>query len=63
MHDAFQAQVVWPADMDGRAIIGESYKDYLSGLPIEKNVAKYKHAKEIGDTSRSNVWAYVLDHT
>jgi hypothetical protein len=43
--------------MDGRAIIGDSYKDFLSGLPENENVARYKEASQVGDTRRKIVWA------
>jgi nitronate monooxygenase len=57
VHDDIQGTSFWPTYMDGRAIIGDSYKDFISGLPEEENVAKYKKANELGDTSRKIVWA------
>ena len=57
VHDDIQGTGFWPAAIDGRAIIGESYKDFLAGLPEHENVDKYKKANEVGDTRRKIVWA------
>ena len=55
--DDIQGTAIWPDVYDGRAIIGDSYKDFVSGISEEDNVAKYKQALETGDTSRKIVWA------
>jgi nitronate monooxygenase len=57
VHDDIQGTGFWPADIDGRAIMGESYKDFVSGLPIDENISRHKKANETGDTSRKIVWA------
>jgi hypothetical protein len=58
--DDVQGTAIWAAEIDGRAIIGDSFKDHLSGLPVDENIAKYKSALETGDTSRKIIWAYVF---
>ena len=57
VHDDIQGTGFWPKDMDGRAIIGDSYRDFLSGLPETDNVAKYETATAAGDLSRKIIWA------
>jgi nitronate monooxygenase len=57
VHDDIQGTGLWPETYDGRAIIGDSFEDFTSGLPTEENVAKYKKAIEVGDVSRKIVWA------
>lgn len=56
MFDDIQGTAIWPTVYDGRAIIGDSFKDHLSGLSVEENIAKYKAALENGNTSRKIVW-------
>ncbi|EOO00344.1 putative 2-nitropropane dioxygenase protein [Phaeoacremonium minimum UCRPA7] len=56
-HDDVQGTTIWPKLYDGRAIIGDSYKDHASGLPIEENIKKLKEAKDAGDNSRLVHWA------
>ena len=58
VHDDIQGTSFWPAPYDGRALVGESYKDHVSGLPIEDNIKKYGEANQSGDTSRLVSWAY-----
>jgi len=55
-HDDIMNRPIWPKLYDGRAIIGESYKDFLDGVPLEENIAKYEAASK-DDTSRRIVWA------
>jgi nitronate monooxygenase len=62
VHDEIRGRNFWPADMDARAIIGESYQDFISGLPINENIAKYKIENESGDPIRNIIWAYVSAH-
>lgn len=57
MHDDIQGTALWPSAYDGRAIIGDSYKDFVSGLTIEENIAKYKEASERGETNRKIIWS------
>lgn len=57
IHDTIQGTGFWPAAFDGRAIIGESYKDYLAGVSEEENIIKYKDAIKAGDNGRRIVWA------
>lgn len=59
IHDNIQGTGFWPKVYDGRAIIGESYKDHLAGLSEEENIAKYKSAFAAGESTRRTVWAYV----
>ncbi|KAL8742224.1 MAG: hypothetical protein Q9190_005258 [Brigantiaea leucoxantha] len=56
-HDVFQSTDFWPSMYDGRAIIGESFKDFKAGMPDEENVAKYKAAMAVEDHGRRTVWA------
>ena len=60
MHDNIQGTGFWPKVYDGRAIIGESYKDHLAGLSEEENIAKYKSAFAAGESTRRTVWAFVI---
>ena len=55
-HDDIMNRPIWPKLYDGRAIIGESYKDFLDGVSLEENIAKYEAASK-DDTSRRIVWA------
>jgi len=57
VHDDIQGTALWPSAYDGRAIIGDSYKDFVSGLTIEENIAKYKEASERGETNRKIIWS------
>ena len=57
IHDTIQGTGFWPQAYDGRAIIGESYKDHLAGLPEDANITKYKNALAAGDSTRRTVWA------
>jgi nitronate monooxygenase len=42
---------------DGRAVIGKSFEEHLSGTPVEILVKQYSSALKNGDNSRSIVWA------
>ncbi|MCJ1236674.1 hypothetical protein MMC14_004656 [Varicellaria rhodocarpa] len=57
VHDTMQGTGFWPQAYDGRAIIGESYKDHIAGLPEDANIIKYKDALAAGDSTRRTVWA------
>ncbi|KAK0616260.1 hypothetical protein B0T14DRAFT_243358 [Immersiella caudata] len=57
VHDDIQGTTFWPAPYDGRALVGQSYKDHVSGLPMEENIKKYGDANQSGDTSRLVSWA------
>ncbi|KAL9122313.1 MAG: hypothetical protein Q9187_001141, partial [Circinaria calcarea] len=57
IHDNIQGTGFWPKVYDGRAIIGESYRDHLAGLSEEENIAKYKSAMAAGESTRRTVWA------
>ncbi|KAK7746402.1 hypothetical protein SLS53_002361 [Cytospora paraplurivora] len=48
---------LWPKMYDGRAIITESWRDHISGLPLEENKTKYGAAKDSGDDSREVTWS------
>ena len=56
-HDDVQGTTIWPELYDGRAIIGDSYQDHVSGASLEENVAKFKAAKDVGDNSRLIHWS------
>ena len=60
MHDDIQGTSFWPDIYDGRALIGDSYRDHLAGLPMEENIKKYNDAKLAGELNRMVTWAYVL---
>jgi len=55
--DDIRETAIWPEVYDGRAIISDSYTDYLSGVKEAENIAKYKAAQKAGDVSREIVWA------
>jgi len=57
VHDDVQGTGFWPVLYDGRAVIGESYRDHLGGTSKEENVGKFKAAAKVGDASRKTVWA------
>jgi nitronate monooxygenase len=56
-HDEILGTTIWPGFYDGRAIVGQSYEDHLTGMSIEDNLKKFKEAKEAGDDSRMVTWA------
>ena len=55
--DTIGGAAIWPDLYDGRAIVNYSFKDYLSGMSDEENIAQYKKSAEAGDTSRKVIWA------
>ncbi|KAK3080476.1 hypothetical protein LTS18_001015 [Coniosporium uncinatum] len=57
VHDDVQGTGFWPVLYDGRAVMGESYRDHLEGVSLEDNVGKFKAAAKLGDASRRTVWA------
>jgi hypothetical protein len=60
VHDDIQGTTYWPGSYDGRAIVGEPYREHLAGLPIEDNAERYKKAKAAGETNWLVNWAYVF---
>uniref|UniRef100_A0A8H7N5P4 Nitronate monooxygenase domain-containing protein n=1 Tax=Bionectria ochroleuca TaxID=29856 RepID=A0A8H7N5P4_BIOOC len=54
--DDIQSTAIWPKLYDGRALIGESYKDHEAGMPVKDNVEKFKEAAQGGDESRKIIW-------
>ncbi|KAJ6445039.1 2-nitropropane dioxygenase protein [Purpureocillium lavendulum] len=56
VHDDIQGTPIWPGLYDGRAIVGDSYRDHEAGLPMEENIKKYQDAKQAGDVSRAITW-------
>ncbi|KAJ5414392.1 hypothetical protein N7509_001019 [Penicillium cosmopolitanum] len=58
-HDVFQSTDVWPAQYDGRAVIGVSYTDSQSGVTNEEVIQRYNDARKMGQDHRRTVWAYV----
>ena len=60
-HDVFQSTDFWPAQYDGRAVIGRSYEDYEKGMTDKENIDKYKIARDTGAKTGGNergiVWA------
>lgn len=54
--DDIQSTAIWPKLYDGRALIGESCKDYESGMSVKDNVEKFKEAAREGDESRKIIW-------
>ena len=56
-HDEILGTTVWPKFYDGRAVVGDSYKDHSAGLSMEDNLKKFQAAKEAGDDSRMVTWA------
>ncbi|KAK7911274.1 2-nitropropane dioxygenase, partial [Apiospora marii] len=57
LHDHIQGNMSWPDLYDGRAVVNPCYQDYEAGLSLEENVAKFKAAKDAGDTSRMTTWS------
>ena len=57
VHDDIQGTGFWPALYDGRAIVGESYRDHEAGVGLDDNITKYKAAMTAGQSSRRTVWA------
>jgi nitronate monooxygenase len=55
-HDDIQGTGFWPAIYDGRAIIGKSYEDFTSGIPISELVEQHKATTASGDNSRKIIW-------
>lgn len=47
----------WPDLYDGRAVVHPCYQDHEAGVSLEENVAKFKTAKDAGDTSRMVTWS------
>ncbi|KLU92080.1 2-nitropropane dioxygenase [Magnaporthiopsis poae ATCC 64411] len=48
---------IWPAFYDGRAIISQSYRDHLAGVPVEEVINRYNAASATEDKSRMVSWA------
>ncbi|KAL8392539.1 hypothetical protein RB595_002653 [Gaeumannomyces hyphopodioides] len=48
---------IWPAFYDGRAIISQSYRDHLAGVPVEEVISRYNAASATKDKSRMVSWA------
>jgi len=58
LHDAILGRGdLWPLTYDGRAIVTDSYRDAIAGMPLEENVRQHKHAVETGDMSRRVAFA------
>ncbi|KAI0148401.1 FMN-dependent 2-nitropropane dioxygenase [Xylariaceae sp. FL1272] len=57
LHDHVQSNREWPDLYDGRAVVHPSHHDHEAGIPIHENEAKFKAAKESGDTSRMVTWS------
>ena len=58
LHDAILDRGdLWPLTYDGRAIVTDSYRDAIAGMPLEENVKQHKHAVEMGDMSRRVAFA------
>ncbi|UNI16904.1 Nitronate monooxygenase [Purpureocillium takamizusanense] len=55
-HDDIQGTPIWPSLYDGRAMMGDSYREYEAGLPMAENIKKYQDAKQSGDVSRAITW-------
>ncbi|CAM1507792.1 Fc.00g046400.m01.CDS01 [Cosmosporella sp. VM-42] len=56
IHDDIQGTPIWPTLYDGRALVGKSYRDNMSGVSIEENAVKYREALQAGDNSRRITW-------
>ncbi|KAL8421625.1 hypothetical protein RB596_002412 [Gaeumannomyces avenae] len=57
-HDQVRGTIdIWPAFYDGRAIISQSYRDHLAGVPVEEVISRYDAASATGDKSRMVSWA------
>ncbi|KAL1844908.1 hypothetical protein VTK73DRAFT_1535 [Phialemonium thermophilum] len=57
VHDQVRGTTVWPALYDGRAVVGTSYSEYSSGVPVEELQKRLKEGQERGDHSRMVTWA------
>ncbi|KAE9372832.1 putative 2-nitropropane dioxygenase family oxidoreductase [Stipitochalara longipes BDJ] len=58
IHDDIKGtRYLWPVQYDGRAIIGDSYKDFTTGHAKEEVMLKYNAAMECDDVTRKIVWA------
>ncbi|KAI1259128.1 2-nitropropane dioxygenase [Xylariaceae sp. FL1019] len=57
LHDHVQSNREWPDLYDGRAVVHPSHRDHEAGVPIDENEARFKDAKESGDTSRMVTWS------
>ncbi|KAJ8107268.1 hypothetical protein ONZ43_g6785 [Nemania bipapillata] len=57
VHDHVQGNWTWPALYDARALVHRSYDDDVAGMAIEENEARYKRAKEKGETSIMVTWS------
>ncbi|KAI1121972.1 FMN-dependent 2-nitropropane dioxygenase [Nemania abortiva] len=57
VHDHVQGNWTWPALYDARALVHQSYHDDVAGMAIQDNEARYKAAKEKGDTSMMVTWS------
>ncbi|KAK7954608.1 hypothetical protein PG988_015302 [Apiospora saccharicola] len=57
LHDHVQGNMSWPDLYDGRAVVHPCYQDHEAGVSLEENVAKFKTAKDAGDTSRMVTWS------
>ncbi|VUC25751.1 unnamed protein product [Clonostachys rosea] len=54
--DDIQGSAIWPKLYDGRALVGESWRDHEGGMPVKENAEKLKEAVRGGDESRKIIW-------
>ncbi|KAL7625961.1 hypothetical protein AAE478_002730 [Parahypoxylon ruwenzoriense] len=57
LHDHIQGNMSWPDIYDGRAVITPTYRDQVSGVPLDENTRRYNAAKEADDISRMVTWS------
>lgn len=56
-HDVFQSTDFWPSVYDGRAVIGNSYEDFMNGVTDHEIIRRYKEAQEQNRSERQVVWS------
>jgi len=63
LFDELAGPNIWPRDFDGRALIAQSYKDHIEGIPIDdirKSHAEAKQSSHLGfdqENRRAAIWA------
>ncbi|KAK8031925.1 Nitronate monooxygenase [Apiospora arundinis] len=57
LHDHVQGNMSWPDLYDGRAVVHPCYQDHEAGVSLDENAAKFKSAKDAGDTSKMVTWS------
>jgi len=57
MFDEVNRTTGWPANINGRAIANDIFKDHLEGAALEERMKRHDESKAKGEKSRLVIWA------